>query len=317
MENKTNENQYKPLELARKWLKDNNVPSTMHYKTYLKYLVNCFGSSTLPFIILSKIQQDGIITPNTSIKIMCKKNNCGIQFSDNMVGLIDSWLNFKECCPKCRDKLEKYILEQEKKALEEENKYLDQAPNVRIVSWDEPDVYIKYKTVQDEDGTYKMVPRTPEEIEFFKKEVEDAKRKIQEAISKDPSLIEKIYSKRKRLAENGIMSKELRRQEAYDKVNSRVVTGENTANNYNKVSIENTPTTLKDIIEANKYSNKDYNVLSDKNFDELDNIAITYGENISANQVWNNGSAFDIALRDIIDGNPYDSTLESKMNSDL
>lgn len=313
MENNVNDNQYKPLELARKWLKDNNVPPTMHYKTYLKYLVNCFGSSTLPFIMISRIQQDGIITPNTSIRVMCRRNNCGIQFSDNMVGLIDSWLNFKECCPKCRDKLEKAILEQEKKALEEENKYLNEAPNARIVTWDDPDVYIKYKTVQDENGTYKMEARTQEEIEIFKKEVADAKRKIQEAIAKDPSLVDKIYAKRKKLAESSSLSKEFRRQEAYDKVGSRVVAGERS----NGVSVENSPTSLKDIIEANKYDSKDYNILSDKNFDELDKVAITYGENISAEQVWNNGDAYDIALREIIDGNPYDSTLDSKMNTDL
>ena len=261
----------------------------------------CFliQSSRLPFIILDKKTNKEKITHNTNLSLMCCDNLCNSKFNSSVKKLFNDYLNFKTCCPKCKDKFIREMEEEEKHILDAETKYSKYADNaLNSESWFDEKIQENMKVVLKEDGTYGLVPRTPEEIEIYKRTV---KARIKDRLE-NPEKYQR-ESKRDRLArmreENNIyVSKSNRYNEMYNSVSPNVSDKgykmSVTSNTYDSSSRDRTPNIMNTGTSlSDRYSGDSYNgeeIVFDDNY-KLNNRKVSetvYDANIHKDEEWNN-----------------------------
>ena len=319
-----------PFELARKYLDAAGYPSSrvFKYKVFLKLFMDLVESSSFPVTITRTYQQDDLVSANTMLSLTCNRNNCNAKFNFTILKLFDDYLNYGVCCPKCRLRYRNEQEELARKVLERDSQYENINPYAGdAFSWEEPDLYIKRKTVRNkETGLYETIERTPQEIAEYKKKLEADKQAQLMMLQQHPEEYEKLRKKRKEIEGN---SRRFRKEAMIQALNNdfELKLDQYGGGSYGSskssegVSVDNTQLSLNERIYKSGENSGVRNVLSDKGYDDLaDEIMETHGENISKDKIW------DAMARDFLDeetrktmdaGNIYNENLDNKLDSPL
>ena len=319
-----------PFERGLQYLESAGYPRTrvFKYKIFLKLFSDLVESSSLPVTITRKYQQDDLVTADTMLYVMCNQNNCSRKFNVSIVKLIDDYLNYGNCCPKCRLDFKNKQKEIEQKVLERDSQYMDTNPYAgEAFSYEEPELYIKRETVKDkETGLYTTIERTPEEIKAFKQKLAIENQQLIEAFKNDPEAYKRLREKRNKIEGNSRRFRKEAMVEALQndfdlKLESRG--GSSYASGKNDgVSVSNTRLSLEERVVMSGENNSSRNILSDKHYDEHEDVVETHGENIPKDAIWDSiakefieaqGSSFNY----LDAGNIYDNNLDFKLDSDL
>lgn len=319
-----------PFERGYKYLEAAGQPRgrVFKYKVFLKIFMDLVESSSFPVTLTRKYQQDDLVTSDSMLYVMCNKNNCSTKFNVSIVKLIDDYLNYGICCPKCRLKFKREREEMERKVLERDSQYADINPYAsEAFSYEEPDLYIKRETVfNKETGTYTTIERTPEQIKAFKQDLARKNQELLEIFKNNPEAYEKLRAKRKKIEGN---SRRFRKEAMIEALqNDFELKLDNSGGsgygggNSNKVSVENTRLSLDERIIKSSENSTLRNTLSDEGYDDHEEIIETHGENISRDRIWDSIASDFIeankrGFNEYDAGNLYDPNLDLKLDSEL
>lgn len=190
-----------PLEMGKKYLKNHRIYNTLKYSEFILLFADLIGSSSLPFLILNKMDDNQIISPNTTLLCYCTANGCGTKFNSSVVKLFDDQINYKMCCPKCRSIARAKRKEQEQKVMEEENKYYKDNPDaLTSESWSDSSIVKNYIIVKDPNnpGQYIARKRTEQEMKNLENQTSEIIDILSSEIMRDSNFIKKIKEGRKR-----------------------------------------------------------------------------------------------------------------------